>query len=93
MGADPASYVHQLNNRAHSLRCVPVWAVYDHPTDYPDHFIARMHVARQDGTSSPTMNALRTERLETIQNIMRRAGLTRLPRGEDDDAKIVETWI
>lgn len=66
-----------------------LWTVYDHPKDYPDGFIARMHEA----SGGPT-NRTHTGTLKELREIFRRAGLFRImARHPDDDAKIVETWL
>lgn len=63
--------------------------VYDHPTDYPDHYVARLWDALTNvGTASvltaPTLDELRL-RLPPELDL--------LPRQPGDDPCIVETWI
>lgn len=68
-----------------------IWTVYDHPVDYPEGFIARLHqvtargpVATEHTVKAPTLGEVRA-RLP--------AGLARLARDPNDDPKIVENWI
>lgn len=70
---------------------MPLITVYDHPKDYPEHFIARIwHIG--DGKVFPTDMVMIAETIEEI-----RAGIparfTRLNRDAHDDETIMETWI
>ena len=69
-----------------------MWTVYDHPTDFPDEFVARQHVV-EGGSSRPTANAFRARRIEIIRLILQNAGLIPMQRDPSDDAKIIETWL
>lgn len=69
-----------------------IWTVYDHPRDYPQGFIARLHevhpgyeVATDHVITSPTLAAVRAE-LEALH-------LTRIGRAAGDDPVIVESWL
>jgi len=68
-----------------------MWSVYDHPSDYPDAFVARkfearggITVATSDMFTAPTLNELRR---------LLPPGLVCFPRNPDDDPVIVETWL
>ena len=66
----------------------PIWVIYDHPKDFPEHFVARKwlgETATQEGFASTD--------LEAIRDVMREHGLTRVPRFAGDDAKIIEVWL
>ena len=71
-----------------------MWTIYDHPTDYPNHFVARKYII-VDGMRNPT--ATPEVRLEAHLYVLREyfagLGLMCVPRWEEDDAKIVETWM
>lgn len=69
-----------------------MWTVYDHPTDYPDVYVARLFEVTASG-AKPTSIMLHSEELSGIRAAMMANGLTRLQRSEDDDAKIVEVWL
>lgn len=65
-----------------------IWVVYDHPTDWPDYFVAREWIGEQPG------NMVTLERdLDRLRDRLRRMGLTRLERNEEDDPVILETWL
>ena len=70
-----------------------MWVVYDHPTDYPNKFVARKHVVTICG-SAPTQNIILADDIEAVREVLlAQMGLTRIPRQLDDDPKIMETWI
>lgn len=68
---------------------LPIWVVYDHPTDFPESYIARLwdgmtNTATASYLLAPTLDALRA-RLPPE--------LVQLARHEEDDPAIVETWL
>ena len=70
-----------------------LWTVYDHPTDFPNNYVAREWVV-EDGRLGPTGNFMLANDVEIIREILLvQMHLHRLPRNENDDPKIVETWI
>jgi hypothetical protein len=89
---NPVQWVVHLQWQATQSRMMPMWTVYDHPSDHPESFVARQHLAG-DGKSTATPYQLTTDNIETIRMVLRHAGLTPIERDPKDDAKIVETWI
>jgi hypothetical protein len=89
---DPAQWIAHLQWQAAQDGKLSMWTVYDHPSDYPEEFVARQHVS-DAGSSRPTPNAFRTRRLETMRMILQIAGLVPMARDPGDDKKIVETWL
>lgn len=79
-----------LTGRLQAQGNLPMWTIYDHPTDYPDGFIARLFLTLPDlritrsVVVAPTLSALRA-RLPM--------GLVCMTRAPDDDPRIVETWL
>ncbi len=72
---------------------MPMWVIYDHPSDYPDHYVAREHLIDENG-SRPTANVVQSTDLEFLRTMMlTQLGLACLDRHPDDDPKIVETWV
>jgi len=65
-----------------------IWTIYDNPDDYPGQFVARLFLGEQ-----PTDSVIVSDDLQTLRNVLRRQALYRLPRQEDDDPVIVETWL
>lgn len=68
-----------------------MWTVYDHPLDYPEHFVARCFRVR--GGENPTDHVITAASLHQLRIMLMAAGLTCLNRNKGDDAKIVETWL
>ena len=65
-----------------------LWTVYERPVDYPDLYVARLFEGE-----SPTDQMLVCPDLEPIREELRQRGLTCLPRDDDDEPQIVESWI
>lgn len=69
-----------------------VWTVYDHPSDYPEGFVARRHEAYTDDTVAATADAVFAPTLAGVRAKLP-PHLTLIARSPDDDPKIVESWI
>lgn len=71
------------------------WVIYDHPADYPDHFVVRAWRIETGRDPLPGHTAHLADTLEEARELVpiQRLGLVRLERSPDDDATIVETWI
>jgi hypothetical protein len=67
-----------------------MWAVYRHPSDYPDHFVARKFAVTKEIYVTNDMFVADT--LEELRALLP-GGLHRLPRFEHDDPNIVEVWL
>lgn len=69
-----------------------IWAVYDHPTDFPTKFVARRW--RVDaGRVTPTDGIRVANELDDLRAQLRVEGLSCVARQHDDDPKIVESWL
>jgi hypothetical protein len=68
-----------------------MWTIYDHPTDYPDCYVARQFLVGRE--TSITDNVLVSTDIDQLRQTLMNAGLTCLTRNESDDPKIVETWL
>lgn len=70
-----------------------MWVVYDHPTDFPDKFVARRWEIRRE--EHPTDDVLTANSLEQLRLTIQREKFcsVQLPRFENDDPVIVEAWI
>jgi hypothetical protein len=71
---------------------LPLWVVYDHPSDYPNCFVARLwnlYGERTDRVlTAATLDALRGDIQHATDFV-----LVRLDRQPNDDANIIETWL
>lgn len=71
-----------------------MWTVYDHPTDYPHDFVARRWDVGGGGGGEPVKTdiVMTAKFLDDLRDMLP-PGLYCLPRLDDDDPKIVETWL
>jgi hypothetical protein len=71
---------------------IVMWVVYERPTDFPDHCVARCHLINGRGTF-PTDMLIQAETLEALRQTLHENGLTCLKRHPQDEPQIVETWL
>jgi hypothetical protein len=69
---------------------LPVYTLYDHPTDYPDKWVIRLFVG-----ADPTSGIWLADTLHEARTIINAIapGTVCLARHPTDDPKIVETWL
>lgn len=70
---------------------LPHFVIYDHPSDWPDFYVARLWMTRPAPIPS-TVTILETD-LDRLRTTMEALGLVHLSRCPADDAVILETWI
>ena len=73
---------------------VTMWVIYDHPTDHPDHYVARewlVHTGKRTASIEATANLVESDDLESLRVLM--FGRINIGRYDDDDPKIVEVWV
>ena len=72
--------------------CLPIWAIYRHPNDYPTGYVARpWPYGPQPGPESITV-PLTSPEIEGLRNALLAMGLTRLMRMESSDPAVMEMW-
>ena len=69
-------------------RGMVTWTIYDHPSDFPDTFVARRF---EGGTATPIYLTCRS--VDALRSIFDIAGYFHVPRHADDDPVITETWL
>jgi len=69
-----------------------VWTIYDHPRDYPRHFVARRSEVLMGGGIGTTNDMHTAPTLAEVRALLP-PGLYRLPRQLADDPVIVEVWV
>jgi len=77
-----------------TFSALDMWVVYDHPSDYPDAFVARRHLAfggSPDGT--PTRDVIIAADLDAVRTALALRGLVQLARMPEDHPVIVEVWL
>jgi hypothetical protein len=68
-----------------------IWTIYNHPTDYPDNFVARRYVI-ENGIITATSEVRLADTLDGIRQKLP-MGLYCFSRQFDDDPNIVESWV
>lgn len=73
----------------------PIWTIYDHPSDYPDCFVARAYPigSLEPDPNEPALTAATVEELRKKVQARARFVLDCLPRDHDDDPCVVESWL
>lgn len=69
-----------------------IWTMFDHPTDFPEHYVVRLSVVTAAGPNITNVT-LYSEDLEELREAMRAQGLVCLERDPEDDPKIIEVWL
>lgn len=72
---------------------LPIWVVYDHPADHPEHIVVRRQFSLTDGNMRVDDEARLFQNLNDARNFCASMGLISLPRFPGDDPVIVETWL
>lgn len=70
-----------------------MWTVYDHPSDFPDHFIARRWEVAGGADPVPTSQVITATDIEALRGMLTAMGLYPLNRNEGDDPTIMESWL
>jgi hypothetical protein len=70
---------------------VQLWTVYDRAGDHPDHFAVRKILVEDDGLCPAEWELFPS--LEEARSALARRGLIRVPRGDQDDPALLETWL
>lgn len=70
---------------------ITLWVIYDHPDEFPDHFVVRRQEISDGGAISFGM-AHTFDTLSAARAYVP-SGYSCLPRHPDDAPSIVETWI
>lgn len=69
-----------------------IWTIFEHPDDYPDRYVARLFRVTSDGPV-PWGSLMASPDLELIRHFLEQLGLTVVPRSEEDDPTVVESWF
>lgn len=69
---------------------LPMWTIYQRPSDYPDGYVARMFFTLP--RAEPTAVAIFGPTRDAVRAALP-AGLHRISRSPGDDPCIVETWL
>lgn len=67
------------------------FVVYDHPSDWPDFYVARMFIT--DRTPMAQRELILHRELEPLQDYLAHMGLVKLMPDPTDDPTILEIWL
>lgn len=74
-------------------RGLPMYVIYDHPRDFPEHFVVRPHLVLDKGRPAvPSKNGFLFDDLEAARAFVPRQ-MVKVLRHPKDDPVIVETYI
>lgn len=92
MSDDNLRLMREMLTRLHGKYAehLPMWVITDHPTDYPDDYVARLHMSLPVPCATSVM--LRRPTIEALRDALP-YGLVKLERQVLDDPKIVEVWL
>jgi len=68
-----------------------LYVVFDHPKDFPGHYVCRRQIVVQGETIDA--ECVIGSDLEAIRQLLIEMGLIRMDRHPEDDSKILEFWI
>lgn len=83
---------HSLGPCLESRAGLRMWTVYDHPRDFPDHWVVRPGRALASGYV-PAPRAWPFETLEAVHEFLGPFHLTLIQRGDPAEPNIAEVWI
>jgi hypothetical protein len=85
--------IFESQHRAQANGVLNMWTVYDHPSDFPESYVARrFEVGGRHLQPFATTDIIQGE-LSIIREGFRQCGLTCLVRSDGDDPKIMEVWL
>lgn len=73
------------------MNALEMYAVFDHPSDYPSHFVVR-HIVIPPGSPPMPGDCQLAESLAEARDFIPH-GLVNIGRQPEDDPKIVEVWV
>lgn len=83
--SDMQTYLYSLRER------LPMWVVYDHPSDRPDVYVARLWLSLPQPLALPM--TLASKNLDALRDELAALGLAHLDRNPGDDPAIMEVWL
>jgi len=75
------------------MRVLPIWVVYQHPLDFPGHYVVRVQWASDTGEVDSAAVACLYSTLEEAMEDCQARGLTWIARLSEDQPHIMGVWI
>lgn len=78
----------------HPQQPLQLYVVYDHPSDFPDHYVVRRMLIKDGETAFDQKYFFQSDNLDTIRHhLVFELGLVRMERDVNDDPVILETYV
>ena len=68
-----------------------LWSIYDRPKDHPRHCAVRKVLVEEEGLRPEDTQLFAS--VQEARSALARRGLIRVPRAEQDEPSLVETWV
>lgn len=68
-----------------------MWAIFDHPSDYPNYYVARSYIVRDAGIQ--VIGGKLFKKIGEARSFMMYNGLVCMGRSQDDHPKLLEVWF
>ncbi|MGZ6144015.1 MAG: hypothetical protein ACXWLM_11805 [Myxococcales bacterium] len=68
-----------------------LWTVYDRPKDHPRHCAVRKILVEEEGLQPDDWHLFTS--VQEARSALARRGLICVPRAEQDEPALVETWV
>lgn len=68
-----------------------LWTVYDRPADHPRHCAVRKVLVEDDGLSPRDLQLFQS--VQEARSALARRGLICVPRAQQDEPALLETWL
>jgi hypothetical protein len=72
---------------------IDVWVIYDHPADFPDHFVVSRQTVNRDGTITHHPERWLRTSLEKAREVVHRNAPQADTLFADPNPIIAETWL
>lgn len=72
---------------------LPMWTIYQSPTDYPGQFVVRRFVMRRGVVHVDAEPCFVAPTLDRARKALPQRGLVRMERAPADERQIVEVWF
>lgn len=73
------------------MSVLDVWTIYDHPIDFPNHYIARLHKI-ENGECNATSEYIKHKSLDALRAMLPNS-LNCVGRSDNDLPHIIESWL
>lgn len=69
-----------------------IWAIFERPADFPEHFVLRAQFATRNGVEN-WPDIWTADTLAKVRDMLPPVGLTCMPRRYGDPPHLIEVWL